>query len=144
MSDEAKLQISLQITNGALQVQTRPTSFQMDIEEEGGPTPGTITVPTTGVDVDLTELINPGLCWMQNLDDENYVEYGVHDGSIFHPVGELPPASSVGGKPFVIYLSRNLGEEHDVAGTGTTGTVNSFHMKAIGATCLVRVEAYER
>lgn len=109
------------------------------MDNYGGPTPGTITVPTTGIDVDLAELSQPGWAWIQNLDPTNYVTLGIHDGSVLHPFGELLP-----GMMFPIFLSRSLGEEHTIAGTATTGNVNTLHIKANGASCKVRFDAMER
>lgn len=144
MSNEIQVVLNITVRSNLLEYVPRPTAFQMDIENAGGPTPGEITVPTTGIDVNLAQLTTPGLCRMMNLSNSYHVEYGIHDGSVFHPLGELPPATAAPGKPFLLYLSRNLGEEHVIAGTGTTGTVNTFHMKAYGGSAKVLVEVFER
>ncbi len=138
MSNEARVQISLYITKGNLRYQSQPTSYAANVSTAKGPTPGVLAVPTSGVDVSFAQLNYPGLCWIQNLDNTNYVEWGVHDGTLFHPVGRLLP-----GELTCFRLSANLGEEESATGTGTTGPVNTFFLKANLATCEVRVDAFE-
>ena len=139
MSNEAQVRVSLQVRKGELDYQSRPTAFNADVSSGLGPSPGLVMATTSVVNVAFTGLTTPGLCWLQNLDEANHVEWGVHDGSLFHPVGELLP-----GECFPIRLSRNLGVEEDVPGTGTSGVVNSFAVRGVGGTCAVRVEAFER
>lgn len=138
MSDEARLTVSLQITSGNLEYQSRPTAFQADVAGAKGPTPGAITASTSGTNVDLSQLTQPGLCRIMNLDETNRVEVGVHDGLLFHPLLELLP-----GESYVVRLSRNVGEEEDMPGTGTTGDVNALCVRANTAACVVLVEAFE-
>jgi len=140
MSDEASIVASLQILNGNLEYHNTPTSFTADVTGVNGPTPGAITVPTTGIDVDLSQLTTPGLCWMMNLDDTNYVTYGIWDPETykFYPFGKLKP-----GETSLFRLSPNICKELGT-GTGTTGPVtNTFHMRADTAECVVGVEAFE-
>lgn len=139
MSNEATIQSSLIIRSGKLDYRSQPGSFQADVSTAKGPTPGAITVSTAGTDVDLSELANPSLVRVMNLDNANYVEWGVHDGTTFHPVGEMLP-----GESYVFRFSRNLGEEETVAGTGTTAVIHAFHMRANAAACVCLVEAFEQ
>src|SRR5678816_4215564 len=85
-----------------LYYQDQPSAYTATLVGTKGPVPGAISVPTTGVDVDLSQLTTPGLCRIANLDLTNYVEWGIHDGSVFHPVGEVLP-----GEFCNIRLSRN-------------------------------------
>lgn len=140
MANEITIQANLQVRLGNLDFVGRPGSFRDTMDDVGGPTPGTLVVTTTGTDISLAQLTNPGWILLQNLDDTNYVEFGLHDGSLFHPIAELPPGLSCG--PFKI--SRNFGEEHTLPGTGTTGVVNTLYLRANTATCMVKVEAFER
>jgi len=138
MANEAVLQVGLRIQKGNLSYQSLPQSFTATVTGSKGPTPGAITVTTAGVNVDLSGLTTPGLCRLMNLDSTNVVEWGVHDGSIFHPVGEMLP-----GESYVIRFSRNLLEEEDVPGTGTTADINAFMLRAVGGSCICLVECFE-
>lgn len=125
-----------------LQYTSRPGAFVADVTGTKGPTPGAIRVPTGGVAADMSQLATPGFCWLMNLDETNYVEYGIRDpgANIFYPLGELGP-----GEISLFKLSRNLLEEYfGGTGTGTTSPGNQFWFKANTAACNVRVEAFER
>lgn len=141
MADEATIITSLQIKVGNLEYQSRPTAFKATVVGEIGPTPGALIIPTTGKDIYFTELDVPGLCRIHNLDDINYVEYGIFDTITgrFSPLGELLP-----GENYILRLSRNLGEQATGSGTGTTGQENYLRFKANGASCTVVIEAFER
>lgn len=139
MSNEAQVRASLQIRKGSLYYQSQPTTYTADVTGSSAASPGQVVATTAVVDVAFTGLTTPGLCFLQNLDATNYVEWGVHDGTLFHPVGELLP-----GEFAVIRLSRNLGEEESIPGTGTTATVNAFALRGVGGTCICRVEAFEK
>jgi hypothetical protein len=141
MANEARVTCSLYVRRGSLFYQSQPSSFQADVSTTKGPSPGAITVSTDGTDVDLSQLVTPGLCRLMNLDDNNYVQYGIWDPTpgIFYPLGELLP-----GEFTVLRLSRNLGEEYTGVGTGTTAPVNSLRIKADTAACVVLVEAFEK
>lgn len=138
VADEASVRISLQIRAGLLNFQSQPTSFQADVATGKGPCPGAFTATTSGTNVDLSQLTQPGLCRIMNLDPTNRVEVGIHDGALFHPLMEILP-----GEFYLIRLSRNVGEEEDVPGTGTSGDVNALCVRAVTASCVVVVEAFE-
>lgn len=140
MANEARVNSGLAINKGNLTYSALPTTFLADVSGTKGPSPGALTVDATGEDVSFAELAQPGLCRLMNLEASggSYVEWGIHDGSLFHPVGEIGP-----GESYVIRLSRNLGEEHTEPGTGTTGVVNAFYLRAVSGTCVVLVEAFE-
>lgn len=142
MSNEIRVQCSLQIKNGFLDYASRPTAFLADMATVGGPSPGEISVALAGTDVDLSQLTDPGFVWLMNLDPTNYVEFGVYDSVTgkFYPLGELLP-----GQFTQFMLSRFLGAEFGT-GTGTggfTGTTR-FRIKATGSACRVVVHAFER
>jgi hypothetical protein len=138
MANEATIQTTLSIRTGSLSYQSQPSSFRADVAGTKGPTPGAIAVAIAGTDVAFSELTTPALCRLQNLDETNFVEYGIWDGIQFYPLGELLP-----GESYVIRLSRNLTEEYGT-GTGTTGAAaNTFRLKADTAACVVLVEAFE-
>ena len=140
MANEAVIQCSLQITKGAKQYRSTPSSFRADVSGSGGPTPGAILVSTAGTDVDLTQLTSPGLCRIQNTDDVNYVEVGVWnpDQSEFYPLLSLLP-----GESYVVRLSPSINKEYSGVGTGTTGENNTLRIKATNQPCLVIVEAFD-
>ena len=145
MSNEVRINNSLQIKVGSINHSSRPTAFTDDLSDTKGPTPGAITVALVGTDVDFSELTTPGYCRIANLEakgDSSYVEYGVWDpeGARFYPLGEILP-----GQFYTIRFSRWLQEEFGSgSGTGTAGAdTNRFRLKAHGAASDVLVEAFE-
>lgn len=143
MANEYRLSLSLYLKSGNLEWQSRPSAFTFDqVNSAKGPVPGAITVDTFGVDVDLTELTEPGAILLQNLDATNYVEWGLYEDAngLFLPIGELAP----NGPPAFFYLSRNAFEDYAGTGTGTTGPLNRLRLKANTASCVVVVSAFER
>ncbi len=145
MSNEIRVQISLQIrdTNSSLFYQSQPSAFLADRTGTRGPTPASIVVTVAGVTVSLAQLTAlGGMCWMQNLDLTNYVEYGVYDPDTteFYPFGELLP-----GEVNLVRLSRFLGEEMGAGtGSGTSGSGVLFQMRAVGGSCVVRCDAFDK
>jgi hypothetical protein len=141
MANEITVYAALQVKKGNTQYQSRPSSFRADMDGIGGPSPGAIQVPVSGIDVDFSQLDTPGWCRIQNLDATNFVEYGVKDtlGGVFYPIGELEP-----GDCTVLRLSRNLGQSYATTGTGTGTEINTLHFKADTDTVKVLVEAFER
>lgn len=140
MADEIQVLSGLVIRKGNLNYQSLPNTFTADLTGSIGPTPGAIVVDTLGVDVSFAQLTTPGVCRIMNIDDTNYVEWGVYDPEtdVFYPVGELLP-----GESYVFRLTRNFGEEYAGTGTGTTSPTNRFRVKANTAQCVVVVEAFE-
>lgn len=141
MANEAQIQVSLQILNGNLIYQPPPKSFFVNVAGKKGPVPGAFTVSVTGTDVNFSELVQPTLCRITNLDTTNYVAYGIYS-SIHHKLfllGEVGP-----GETYVLKLSRDLGQDYDGPGTGTTHTTpDSLRFLAVGAPVNVVVEAFE-
>jgi hypothetical protein len=141
MANEVQIRNSLRIKIGNIEYQSNPTAFNADMFGENGPSPGSMNIPTDGRDIYFEELVTPGWCFMQNLDDDNYVEYGIKDPQtgVFYPLGELGPAETT-----VFQFSRNLQEQYTGSGTGTTGPENYFHIKANVAACKVLIQAFEK
>jgi hypothetical protein len=150
MASEITVRNALTIRAGSLDYRSSPSAFIADLDSAAnpfGPTPGAVVADTDGRDVDLSALTTPGFVFLQNLEDPDgdnggfYVEYGIRDGTTgyFYPFGELGA-----GETAVLKLSRNLLEAYTGTGTGTTGTVNFFHVRATGGSCNVRVDAFER
>lgn len=141
MSDEATVRVSLNINKDNLSYQSQPQGFTVDVDGVNGPTPGAVTVSATGTDISLSQLTVPGMCHLRNIDDSNYVEYGIKEPStgFFYPLGEIGP-----GESYVLKLSRNIRQEYTNTGTGTSAGTNTFHMKANGGSAVVVIEAFER
>lgn len=148
MANEARIQASLQIrktnSDGSITLidyQSRPTVFLADVDGTFGPSPGTVACSTLGTDIDLSQLTQPGFCWIMNLDDENFVEVGIRDPEQdrFYPFFELGPGE------FTVYkFSRNFAEEYYPAtGTGTTAATNLLMIRANTASCSVSIQAFE-
>ena len=129
MANEATINMSLTINKAPLQFLSRPGQFRADVAVGKGPTPGAFTVTAAGVDADLSQLDTPGLCWIQNLDDTEIVEWGIWDGATFFGVGRLLPTEMA--------LFR-LSEEFSV-GTST----NNLRFVSQGADCFVSVLGFE-
>ena len=141
MSSEATVRADLRIrfSGGNLDYRSTPGQFTADVSAERGPTPGYLLASIDGTTVLFDQLVNPGLCRIENLDTDNYVEYGLHDGTVFHPWGELLP-----GENYVFRFSRNFRQEINVApGTGSTADVNTFFVKANTAACGVIIDCFE-
>lgn len=142
MSNEATVISNLKIVAGKIQYQSLPQSFSADVTGRKGPTPGAVTATVGGTLIDLSQLDQPGLCRLQNLDSTNWVEVGMLDPETqkFYPLLELLP-----GESFVVRLSRNLAEEYDTGtGTGTTAVgVNRLMVRANAQSCVVSIEAFE-
>ena len=141
MGNEGTIRASLTVKQGKTDYTSRPATFNADIAEGAGPTPGAILISTAGTDVDLSELATPGLCRIQNLDETNYVTFGIFDPETvkFYPLGEL-----LAGESYILRLAHDIEEEYGTgAGTGTTGAdTNRLRIKANTAACVVLVEAF--
>jgi len=133
---------SMYIKKEKLEYQSKPTAFTGSIATSNpkGPVPGAIQVTLEGVSIDLSELTTPGYCRIINLDDTNFLEYGIWDpeGATFYPLGEV-----LAGESYPLRLSRNLQQEYGT-GTGTTGAnTNRLRLKADTAALNASVEAFE-
>src|SRR5262245_40243980 len=141
MANEATVTSSLTINKGKLVYSSQPINFLTTVLGLKGPTPGALNVTIAGIDVDLSQLVTPGLYRIANIDDNNYLEYGIKDPGTgkFYVWGEIGP-----GETFVGRFSRNLGEAYTEPGTGTTAATNKVHLKATGASVTALLEAFER
>lgn len=147
--NEATIRTSLAIrktlTDGTvvMDYSSRPTGFNADVTGTNGPTPGAVAIATSGTIISFAQLTTPGLCRLMNMDDDNYVTYGIWDPALskFYPLGELQP-----GESYVLRLSRFLQTEIGT-GTGTVGGgghTTSLKMYAQASTANVLVEAFEK
>ncbi len=141
MSSEATITSSLTInkrdsTTGVQQIlhTTQPASCTADVTGTKGPTPGSLTISTSGTVVSLTQITTPGLVRVMNQDTTNYIEFGVYNGATFFPFGEVLP-----GETFVFRFSRNL-----FYGSSGTASVNSLYARANTASCSLLVEAFDK
>lgn len=136
----ARVSSSLQIISGNLNYRSNPTSFSPTVTGANGPTPGAVTIPLTGSDIVLSQLVAMGgLCRLMNLDKTNYVTVGIRDtvANKFYPLMELLP-----GETYVMRLSRKIPMTE--AGTGTfSGASEALHAKANVASAILLVEAFD-
>lgn len=153
MANEATVRTILQIRKDNVDFPGLPGAFNATIlaDVAKGPTPGAVAVSEDGTDIDLSELIEPGLCQIKNLepaseDNLPYIEYGIWDPGVqrYYPLGEMLP-----GETYVLRLSRYLGTPFIGTGTGTgTGTspdiTTTLRLKAIGGPATGYVGAFER
>lgn len=140
MADEIRLTASLQIRKDFLDYRSTPNSFKADMSVAKGPSPGAIRVDTDGTDVNLSELAQPGMCFIQNLDATNFVMVGIWepDTSLFYPLFDINPGEFMIGR-----ISRWLGEQYQNTGTGTGTSNQTLRIKADTADCVVRVDVFD-
>lgn len=139
MSNQLRIQASLQIVNGDFQWSNQPTGITANQAGVPGTFVGAVLVSQNGTDINLSNLTTPGgWCRIFNTDPTNYVTYGVRDPDTnkFYPVGEL-----LAGEFVIIRLSRLLGA--DIAGTGSAEFQSDklFHFEAHGASLYVQIDA---
>jgi hypothetical protein len=143
-TNNTQVQLGFTIRNGnGPNYQSNPTSFVYTMQGTMGPTPGTITVPIAGIDINLSQIVIPGgLCWITNYDNVNAVEYGIRDTVTdkFYPLGQILP-----GEPYLIRLSPAIGQEEPGTGSGTLSGSTALHFRPRERTAsvVVRVDAFD-
>jgi hypothetical protein len=142
MANEAQINVSLNINKGSKVYRSQPNAFTANVSGNGGPSPGTFTATTGGTIVNLTNLTVPGLYRIQNLDANNWIEYGIYDrnADVFYPLNQCLAAET-----FIARFSPNLGTNEPDPDTGTGAFTGStaFMVRANGAPCEVLVEAFD-
>jgi hypothetical protein len=145
MAGEMQCQFSIVIgpspVNPNLQYSSKPTSFKVSPVNFRGPSPGLIKqVPTAGVDVNLSQLTQPGVAWIQNLDANNKVVVGIFDPAInkFIPFLDVLP-----GEFWPIRLSQYIFEDFNATGTSIGDTNLTLRIKSINNPCDVRVDCFD-
>lgn len=129
-SDASRMTSTLFLLKGNLrQPHDNSVSIPFTASAPIGPTPGSIAVDVgTPRDVDFAELeAMGGPCWLENEGDNGYVEYGLWDGAVFYPWGELLAGE---GHPF--RMSRRILN-------GESGTASLFVVRFIAYTADTRV-----
>ena len=76
MADEITLNIRLQLENGALLDDNRP-SAQSITQTTQTMFKSVVSIGTSEESVTYAELTAPGICYLKNLDATNYVQWGV-------------------------------------------------------------------
>lgn len=141
MANEITVTTEMRITKDNL-TERYGVSYTADMDAGRGPTPGLLTATTTGVSVDLSQLVDPGHCFIKNLSEDYRIEIGMKDTSAgtFLPLIELKP-----GQGMVIPLARNIESElTGGAGTGTAGSGGVMFIKSITGSADVQVLAFQR
>ena len=150
MSREIQVQAGLTVlkTSPPINYRSPVTAFVADLNSASvlGPVGGAALVTTAGGDLSFGSLVTPGWAWFYNAGrydgvtaTTEYVQVGVHDGTLFHSFFELAP-----GEACVFKFSRDFGEENTVPGTGTSGTVNTLYAKAFGASQNLNFSIFDR
>ena len=139
MANEARVSCGLQIRSNNTDFRAYPSSFQADVTEGTGPSPGEFSVGPYGVAVDLSQITTPGLCWVQNRSTTLSVILGIHDGTSFFPMLEF-----LQGEAFPMRLWRHLGDEFTGTGTGSPSDVNRLWVMCEGGTARIFVGAFGR
>ena len=147
MSNEARVNSSLQVTVGKLTYSSQPSAFTADVSAAGGygPTPGRVLATISGASVDLSKLtILGGFVRVQNMDSTNFIQVGMYDpdtGKTYWFMDLLP------GETFIFRLSRSYANE--VVGSGTTGSNVAYRVRVdptatYGSTAYCLFEAFDR
>lgn len=141
MANEATLRLGLTVRTGNLDFRSSPTTCRFDVPTSKPPTPGYVSAPVGGVDVDLSAITTPGLCLLHNTGDTYDVEYGIHDSTKFQPWGVLRP-----GKIAFFEFSENFGQEPTIptgTATGTDTVVDQLRVRGLLGTGEVNVLVFE-
>jgi hypothetical protein len=146
MSGEIRVMSSLQVVKNGMTYRSQPTTFGASMNSAfNGPTPGALTVTSSGVKVDLSQLTAMGgVCRIMNYGSIDpdftstaFVTVGIMtDTGAFVPIIEL-----LSGETYVLRLSRHL-QTGGTSGTGTAG-FNNLWMYSEISTCRVVVEAFD-
>lgn len=130
----------LQVIKGSLRYQSPQAAFTANVTATNGPTPSAVTIPVNGADINLSQLTAMGgLCFIMNLSSTNTVMVGIKDTltGVFYPLMDLLP-----GESYPMRLSHDLQKQE--AGTGTfSGATARLHIKAVGAPCVVIIDAFD-
>jgi len=140
MSREGTVNQSLSIIKDNLDYRSKQgNSFNFDVSIGKGPSPGAITVTGAGTDVDFSELTTPAVCRITNLDDTDFVEYGIYDSVTgeLYLLGEVLP-----GETWPFRLSRNLGSSIS-SGTAIVDTGHTLRIVSNNGPVNVLVEAFD-
>lgn len=105
MANEFTINSGIKLNNPPLVYSSLPTSFTASQTNRNGPTPGSVTIPTTagGTAISLSALTTPGICRVMNMDATNFVSLGTYVGGTFTPFMEVLP-----GECFVFRMSRTV------------------------------------
>jgi hypothetical protein len=120
MADEIRISASMTVENGNLSFSQNYGTKNYDQTNQGGPTPGMVTIGTVEESQSFAELTTPGWVTIQNLDTTNFVEWGFSTGVY-------------GGK-----LAAG-----DTAGPFRLNSSASLYLKADTASCKVIINALE-
>lgn len=139
VSVRSSFDIILDTSSGRRDYGMLPTAFEDTLNNPLGPTPGALTVPVLGIDVNLSALSKPAWCRIRNLDPTNKIHVGPRDPQTlrFYPMIEVRPQQWVD-----VCLSAHLFSEYGT-GTGTPAPdTNTLHIRADNAPCKVDVACF--
>lgn len=147
MSNEARMPGGVQIrkTSGTVVLLDHRPAFNpynVDVSAVNGPSPGAVTVTTSGTDIDLSQITEPGLCEIVNRSSDQLVTFGLWDSQnhSFYSFGELNP-----GEGIAFRFSQDFGERDDGAGTGTTtSSTVTLRFYSTDANAVVYIGAFAR
>lgn len=139
MANEGSLSYQLSIKKDNLSHLSR-RSFRFTVTGTLGPLPGGVKVPKTGRIVDFQGFITePGLCEIFNISDTYSFNVGIFDlqTNVFYPLSEVGP-----GECYPLKLSRDLLEQYNDTGTGTSAPENKLMLKGIDNPAGTDIDAY--
>ncbi len=92
MANEITLMMRLSATNGLYTDTFDPGVVQIDQAAQGAHAPVVIVPHATEADLDLGDIVTPGLVMLRNLDSTNCVTWGPKDGdNEMEPIGRINP-----------------------------------------------------
>lgn len=107
MANEIKLDVRLQINNGALKFLFAPGTVSLTQNAIGGPTPGYISVGITEESVAFSELGTEGFVVLHNVDPTNYIQWGFATGVYGGRIKATEPAIFRLEPSATLYLKAN-------------------------------------
>ena len=150
MANEVTIRFGVRIRKGNVNYRPPDRQYRAHIESESpaGPTPGSILVTTEGTDLDFGDIVDPGFCFITNIDNAggSNISIGPYDPETdrFYPIYEIAPGEVQPGR-----LDSLLGWESYPAsatgtGTGTSGQTTRLRLRAKSHDCYAHVEAFTR
>lgn len=76
MASEIRVLAALEALKGNFQLARTQKQLTIDMDGQGGVTPGQVIIGLVAQAIDLSGLDRPGWCMIQNIDEEAYVDWG--------------------------------------------------------------------
>jgi hypothetical protein len=92
MAEEIQVTAAIQVKKGSFNfAKIGGTPVKITLVGDGGGQPGIVTIPTSNTALTFTGISAPGWIRLQNLDEDNYVEWGALITGTLYKLGKLMP-----------------------------------------------------